>query len=335
MPYTSLASVQLSIWNVLKEHGKNPEAIFQEAELDPSLMLQAGSRYSRDKVDILWQKTSIAIDDPCFGLSIASHWHPSSYGALGYAMLSSPSLRSMFQRIDRYAAALSTDGFFHLREHNNEMEIILTHDGTSEYIAAQEDGALAMIVSHCRLNYQQDLTPVHVKITHPAPVCSGRYFEYFKSPVKFNSRVASVTFSIETMDEILPGRDEHLAELTDQAIVSYLATVKEENIITQVEKILLQHLPGGNATNTLIAGELFLSPRTLQRKLQAKKTTFKNILDRVRLNVAREHIKDDNTSMIEIAFLLGFSESSAFSRAFKRWSGMSPTEYRNAHLLES
>ncbi len=335
MPYTSLASVQLSLWNILKEYGKDPDAIFREAELDPTLIQQAGSRYPREKVDMLWAKTSDAIDDPCFGLSIANHWHPSNYGTLGYAMLSSPTLRSMFQRIDRYAAVLSTDGFFHVREHNNEMEIILTHAATKEYIAAQEDGALAMILSHCRLNYQQNLTPVHVKITHPAPACSGRYFQYFKSPVKFDSRVASITFSVETMDEILPGRDEHLAELTDQAIVNYLASIKEESIVEQVEKILLRYLPGGNVTDTLIASELFVSSRTLQRKLQAEKTTFKSILDRVRLDIAKEHIKDNNTSMIEIAFLLGFSESSAFSRAFKRWSGISPSAYRTSHLQMS
>jgi AraC-like DNA-binding protein len=333
MPYTNLASVQLSLWNLLQEYGHDPASVFHEVQLDPALMQNPGSRYPRDRVNALWKKLSEIIDDPCVGLKVVSHWHPANYGALGYAMLSSPTLRAMLRRVERYGAALSTDRFFHLRERGEILEVILTQSESLSYVPAQEDGALALVLGHCRLNYHQDLAPVQVSLTHSAPTCAYRYHEYFKVPVKFDARITSISFPLEMMIRILPGRDEQLTALTDEAIVAYLAEIKEVRFINRVERAILKRLPCGGINDSMVARDLMMSSRSLQRKLREEKTTFKKILDRVRLEVAQKYIRSGSISMTELAFLLGFSEASAFSRAFRRWSGMTPSRYRDLSVI--
>jgi AraC-like DNA-binding protein len=334
MPYTNLASVQLSLWNLLQDYGHEPAPVFREVRLDPGLMQLPGSRFPRHKVNALWKKISEIVDDPCFGLGVVSHWHPSNYGALGYAMLSSPTLRAMLRRVERYGAALSTDRFFRLREHDDVVEVVLTQSPSLEYVPAQEDGALARVMGHCRLNYQQELVPLEVTLTHSAPDCRARYEEFFQAPVRFNSRLSTISFSLETLIRILPGRDEQMTAMTDEAIVAYLIAIKEERFINQVERAILKRLPCGNITDSRVAADLFMSSRTLQRKLQAEKTTFKKIVNRVRLEVAQKYIRTGSISMTELAFLLGFSESSAFSRAFKKWCGMTPSQYRELRVIQ-
>jgi AraC-like DNA-binding protein len=100
--------------------------------------------------------------------------------------------------------------------------------------------------------------------------------------------------------------------------------------VQQVQSIILDNLPDGQVTDRLVASELHLSERSLQRRLKEHKTTFRYLLDGVREMVAKQYIENPVNRMSDIAFLIGFSEQSAFSRAFKKWTGKSPVEYRNS-----
>ena len=97
----------------------------------------------------------------------------------------------------------------------------------------------------------------------------------------------------------------------------------------KVKAIIVDQLPSGNVTDESVARTLYMSSRKLQRQLQNAGTTFNTLLNEIRKDLAQKYLREQDTSMTEIAFLLGFSESSAFSRAFKRWMGVSPTQYRN------
>jgi AraC-like DNA-binding protein len=112
--------------------------------------------------------------------------------------------------------------------------------------------------------------------------------------------------------------------------MKYLVRIKKGDLEQQIQALMIEQLPSGKVTDKMIARELHLSERTLQRKLRDKGTSFRKILENVRKMVALQYIRDTSTSMTEIAFLLGFSEQSAFSRAFKKWTGKSPVQYRES-----
>ena len=113
-------------------------------------------------------------------------------------------------------------------------------------------------------------------------------------------------------------------------MINYLANLEKENIIHRVKTGIIKLLPSGGVADEKVAKTLGMSVRSLQRKLSEAGTTFRTLLDEIRKELALSYVRDPNIEFVEIAFLLGFSEQSAFSRAFKRLTGISPSEVRSA-----
>ena len=327
---TNNASLLMGVWNILESYGIDPEILFREIGMNPELMKRPGGRYRLDSIDNLWRKASKIIDDPCFGLKAAEFWHPSNFGALGYAMLASNTLRTALERVDRYHRFLSDERFIKLNETEEGLTYTLIFSHEKLDIPARSDAILAVTMSMCRMNYIEDLAPVSVTLTHPKPSCSAKFYEYFRSPVVFEAPANSLTLPIEAVDKSLPGSNPQLAELNDQVMIEYLAQLDQDQITEKVKAVIVDQLPSGNVTDENAAQALYMSSRNLQRQLQSAGTTFNTLLNEIRQDLAQKYLRDQDTSMTEIAFLLGFSESSAFSRAFKRWIGVSPTQYRQA-----
>ncbi len=327
---TNSASLLLVLWNILESYGLDPEPLFQEAALNPELMRQSGGRYRIDNIDHLWRKAAEVIDDPCFGLKAAEVWHPSNLGALGYAMLASNTLRTSLERMVRYLDFLSDEDFMKLDETEEGLRLTLVLSRRNVDKSEQYDAALALILSMCRMNYIEDLAPVSVTLVHSKPSCSARFFEYFRSPVLFEAPTYSFTLPIEAVDKILPGSNPQLAELNDQVMIRYLAKLDQDHITQKVKATIIDQLPSGSVTDETVARALYMSSRKLQRQLKRAGTTSNSLLNEVRQDLAQKYLREEDTNITEIAFLLGFSESSAFSRAFKRWMGVSPAKYRKA-----
>jgi len=130
------------------------------------------------------------------------------------------------------------------------------------------------------------------------------------------------------VDKILPSGNKDLAEFSDQAMTQYLSGKGSDSLVSKVVKIIVEHLPSGNATIDNVASELFFSTRKLQRLLQEEGTSFITLLNETRKDIAQQYVRDKTMDLTEISFLLGFSEQSTFSRSFKRWTGKSPSSYR-------
>ena len=331
MIYTTNNARQLHVlWNILESSRIDPKPLFWKTGLNPGVMKQSGGRYKIDNVDKLWRMACEVIDDPCFGLKASALWHPSNFGALGYAILASHTLRAALERLDRYHRVISDEKFTKLDETGKGLRLTLLLSDEKRDTPERNDAALALILSMCRVNYVEDLAPVSVTFTHPAPPCSARFFEYFRCPVLFDASSNSLTLSIETVDRHLPGSHPQLAELNDQIMIEYLARLDQKHIAQQVKAIIVDQLPSGNVTDESVSRVMNMSPRKLQRQLEIAGTTFNTLLNEIRQDLAKKYLREQQVCMTEIAFLLGFSESSAFSRAFKRWMGVTPSEYRKA-----
>ena len=113
-------------------------------------------------------------------------------------------------------------------------------------------------------------------------------------------------------------------------MIEYLAKLDENDIVQRVKASIIELLPDGKMSDTRVAETLYMSNRTLQRKLEEQGTTFYNILTEIRKEMALKYLKDSQLTLTELSFQLGFSEMSSFSRAFKNWTGQSPREYRSS-----
>ena len=331
MYLTKLASVQLVLWNMLEQYNIEPNEVFHSVGLNPALMYQIGARYPIVKVNALWKEMANRIQDPCFGLSAGTCWHPSNFGTLGYAMLVSKSLRITLERLLRYHKVLSDIDFAELFENkrNDTLVFRFKYQDEINYTVAKEDASIAWIFSVLRINFQHTLQAVAVHFSHSKPQCSGKYFEFFQGPVFFDAKLPSFEIPLAIVDTVLPGNNEELAEFNDQTMERYLQTLKQNSLVVQIRKLIAEQLPSGNVTVEDVAKELGYSPRKLQRLLQEEDTTFLKVLNSTRMEIAKGYVKDKNTDLTELSFLLGFAELSTFSRSFKRWTGKSPLQYRN------
>jgi len=332
MQLTKLASIQLVVWKILEKYNEDPVNVFKKVKLDPVLMHQPGARYPLEKVAELWEEMSKKIKDPCFGLTAATCWHPSDFGILGHAILMSRSLRVTLECLIRYHQVISDAKYGRLYEDKKRrtLDFILMYTDEDPYPRAREDAALAWIMSVLQINFQQDLSPVSVSFTHNRPVCAGKYYEFFHSPVSFGAPVACISLSLDVVDQVLPAKNDELAELSDHLMVKYIDSLNNIDLITRVKKIVAENLPSGNASLDNVASVLCMGTRKLQRLLKQEKTSFITLLNDTRMVLAKQYVLDENIDITEIAFLLGFAEQSTFSRSFKRWTGQSPSHYRKA-----
>jgi AraC-like DNA-binding protein len=151
----------------------------------------------------------------------------------------------------------------------------------------------------------------------------------FGPSIEFDAVDNRLCFDTELVNKPLTTANPNLARINDQTVIDYLARFDRASIAMQVRSKIIDQLPDGIPRQDHIAGSLNLSLRSLQRRLREEETSFKDLLENTRQTLAGQYLRESHRSIGEITYLLGFSESSNFTRAFKRWTGMTPAEFRN------
>ena len=317
-------------WKLLDSYGIDPDPVFREMGINPAKLDDPNTRFNYVTIDNLWKRMAELSGDQCMGLKAANFWHPSFYGALGYAWLTSSTLRTAMTRYQRYIRILTEGAELHLEDTDAGLKVVLDYHAISQQLPTRTDSFFSYTTEMCRANRGSAFNPVSVSLKHPAPDCASEFFAYFHCPVIFDADENSLTMSFEDADMKLAGSNPHLALLNDQVMIQYLADLDKSDTVSRVKAAMLEQLPSGNLTESSVAEALHISTRTLQRQLQEKNTSFKLILNEVRTELADKYIRNNQLSLTEISFLLGFSEMSSFSRAFKRWTGETPSQYRTS-----
>lgn len=325
---TTLASAAGLLWKVIESYNLDPEPFFRKARIDPRLMNDPQARFSLSAIDSIYNDLYETIKDPCMGLKLADLWHPSHLSSLGYAWLASSSLHTALNRLSRYVRIINDAISIQLEENEGNMIISISSEDREVPAYYHADASSAIILSMCRVNYGEELNPVSVSFKHSVTECSGEYFRFFRCPVEFDAEENRIVFTSEVVNKRLISSNPQLAQINDQVMINYLARLDKNDIVQQVKVAIIDQLPSGNVTDDSVSEAIYTSKRSLQRKLNEQGTTFKTILTEVRKDLACKYIYDRNLTLTEISFMLGFSEMSSFSRAFKRWTGESPKEFR-------
>jgi AraC-like DNA-binding protein len=329
MSPTVLAKSMELAWALLESYDIDPVPLFQQVHIDPAHFKDPTARITQSSSNELWERAAKAINDPNFALSLGELWHPSHMHALGYAWLASSSLRTALNRLVRYIKVVSDTTVVRLVEKDNKLSVIVSNATRKKAPGWYSDGDLSIVLAMCRANYGDKLAPEKVTFRHHKPESSAEYYECFRCPVEFDAQQNSIIFTDKVVDKRLSGSNPMLAQLNDQVMVKYLAKLDENDIVTRVKATIIELLADGRLSDGKAAETLYMSNRTLQRKLQEQGTSFKKILTDVRQELALKYIQNEQMTLTELSFQLGFSEMSAFSRAFKNWTGKSPREFRS------
>ncbi len=328
MPLSYSAPAVAITLKIIESYGIDPTPLLAKLKINPQNITDANARFSYQKIDQLWFEASTIAADPCFGLRAAKFWHPSQMGALGYAWLASDSLHTALDRFARYMSILTEGALLDIDITETTLSVHLQYKQVSRQQPTRTDSFMAMLLAMCRVNCGGDFQPLSIELTHDKPTNSSEFNLLFGCPIHFNAPENRFNVCKNLADRHLISANPRLAQLSDQVIMETLAKLDKNNIIEKIKAEILNQLPSGKVTDLSIANALYISQRSFQRKLQQKGVKFKFLLSEIRAELAQQYIQDSNLSLLEIAFMLGFSDYSAFSRAFKRWTGQSPSTYR-------
>jgi len=333
--FSALSSWVLLIAKAIDSYGCDSEKLFDDAGLDHRKLHDPLARFPFPAVTRLWQLATETTGDPGFGLTVANYWHPTTLHALGYSWLASNSLDEAFERAVRYTRIVNTaaSGMLRIDRSENSYCIIINAAALAPNpVPSSVDAALAMLMIMSRAAYGEDFRPLRVSLQRDKPDGSQRFVDYFAAPVDFSQAKNAMWLDPQVVTKPLATANPELVRINDQIVAEYLAQLDRSDVTMQVRSKLIERLPSGYVSEEEIASSINISRRSLQRKLKDQGMSFTQLLENTRRDLSLQYVRDPQHSFNEIGFLLGFSEPGNFSRAFKRWYGQSPSQYREDFL---
>lgn len=327
---TTVAGYTEAIARALEAAGVDPEEVLREAHVERVRSNDPMVRITDSDINALYERAVAATNDPYFGLRVAQYILPGSLHALGYALLASDTLEDFCRRAVRYWGLVAQSGDFTLSDNGEELEL-KGAPKSSELCFEAQDVWAALMIRLMRLVCQDELQPLRVGYIRPMPAGGDApYREIFACPVLFEQDCLGLYFDLETMREPLAGASRELAQHNDQITMGYLEKLNRDDIVNRVRAHIVTGLSAGSFSRAAIAASVNMSASTLQTKLARAGLSFQQMLDETRHELALGYVEQSRLSITEIAFMLGFADLSNFIRAFKRWTGKSPTEYRSS-----
>jgi len=331
--HSLLGSFIVPVAQALRQCGEDPLEVVAAVGIDLAKAANPDWRLGQQDFDLLLAHCVTVTGDEAFGLLAAEQLQPQVLRSLGLAWLASDTVYAGLQRLQRFGRLVSTGIDLNLEQEGDRVHLYLATDPRLADIGpASRDYAVGIITRMCRLTLGELLAPVNITMDRPTPV-APYFFKYLlASRAVFEAPTIRISWSRADIMEPLITGDPLLARINDEHTLAYLDSFLARSTTREVVDKIVEKLPDGPPGQQQIAEALHVSNRTLQRKLREEGTSFKDLLRDTRMQLARKYLRSPGRSVVETAYMLGFSEPSTFSRAFKRWTGMAPAEYREAAL---
>lgn len=330
MATSSLSSWVIPIRRALDAAGCDSEALLVQAGLDLQLLQDPNARYPLDKTSALWRLAVKATADEAFGLKVASFVTPTTFHALGYSLGASATLKDMFERTVRFVRLFTDVANLDFVQQADEYYFYLRPPVIGPHAAFEStDAFISLFLRVCRSRVGKEFSPLRISVRRPKPNNTEEFERRWRAPIRFSAEENYMVLDRTIIDKRLPDGNDDLARHNDEVIVRQLARIDRDSIEMRVRAVLLEALPQGDISEENVADMLNLSCRNMQRKLAEKNTSYRHVLDTTRRDLALFHIRNQRISLSDITYQLGFSDSRSFGRAFKRWTGVSPSEFRD------
>jgi AraC-like DNA-binding protein len=287
-------------------------------------------RWPIDDITRLWRAAAELTQDPGFGLKAGSLVGPASFNVVSFILLSSPSLREAIALAQQFQRLISDGGRLQLIGGEDTSWLIYhPQQGELAFSSHQIEAVLAAVVSCSRWVADQAFIPARVQFSHARLGPLSAYQTVFQSEVDFNQAFSGLQLDNALLDRPLPQSDAQLAIMHREYAAARLdALSNTPDFSAQVGLWLGANLVDGVPPRSAAARQFALSDRIFARRLQSQGLSYSDLLDSVRKEAALAAVSHTPQVFSEIAQQLGFSEASAFNRAFKRWTGHSPGEWR-------
>jgi AraC-like DNA-binding protein len=332
--WTTSAVWVRGIADMLAAEGLDVRALLAAAEIDPADLDAQGARVASEKISRLWELAVERSGNPAIGLTQPHVARPASFDVVGYTMMSCANLQAAYERLRRYLLILSDALTMTLSEERGRFRITLALFGGERPVPRQRiEFIMVNLVSLCCWISGREIHPVAIELSYPAAPDLEPYRQAFGCPISFAAPTNSLSFALADMTMPLPTSNPVLAEMHERFAGNYLRHFDHAQTSYRCREVIIRRLPDGEPRRDQVAGELCMSERTLQRRLEEEKTSFVQLLDSTRRELAEQYLGGGlHLSLAQAAYLLGFSDQSSFFRACKRWFEVSPGQYRSQLL---
>lgn len=326
-----LAAAAAGLGDFIATHGGDADEIFGRCAIAPEMITAPALQLRLDVFCKLFEEAASRTGCDNFGLLFGQQFQPRDLGMWGYAALSAPTLGSALETLAdlfRYQQSSSTMRFRRQDESRFRLEYRIE---TPSILARRQDAELSLgqftnLIREC---CGRGWSPIEIEFEHPRPAGWRQHSAVFDAPVYFGCSVNAIVIDAEILNRPMPGRDVKLSAMMRNCLELIGSRDQTETLFDRIRGAVRHHLPDGPPTLDQIAGSLRTTPTAVRRALAEENLSLREAVDMVRFEIARHYLSQRHLPLTEIALLLGYSELSAFTRAFTRWAGISPLGHRN------
>ncbi len=313
---------------LLRKLGANPLEVFAEAGVPLSLFDNPDNLIGYSARSRLLQHCADSTGCPHFGLLVGAQNDLPKLGLIGLLVKFSPNVGVALRNLTRYQHLHVRGASTSLTTHGNSTTLAYEMHALGVGPAAQSaDGAVASLFNFMRSLCGPKWKPSEVQFSHREPVDVAPFRQFFGAPLRFNAEQNALVFPAHWLRQPMPDADPELRQLL-HAQIDALEARHGSEFHEQVRSVLRSALLTSHARADQVAALFSMHARTLNRRLNAFGTSFLQLADEVRFEVARQMLEESTMEMNEIAGMLDYANASAFGRAFKRWSGATPAYWR-------
>jgi len=324
--------------NILEEQGHSTAELRQSSDIlatlpDRGSLAETELTYTEYKgfVEAIFD----AFDIPGLGLMMGSQFRVTDFGILGYAILSSRSLRAAIPIIDRYqqlwGGSPNLFSSYKLGAKVSSQTEHSTHPPGKLQQFELEEAAAQFVSVRQLLEVPEKFKLLKVTFSFPKPTYTELFEKTFNCPVEFGKPHSEIFFPTEMLDYPFSAANDLAQEVCQQQCEKFLRQLEGAGGLTEQIRTAIINSPGQAPSLTVLADSLNVSLRTLRRRLKTEGTTYKQILTEIRMQLARQYLLETPMALKEIGYLLGYTEVANFQRAFKNWYEVTPTEMRLAN----
>lgn len=315
--------------------GVPPPALLSAATLSPSLLAGPDIDLPHSQELRLWDEAAHLTGDRDFGLHLAEWIAGCSedlFDVLAFAVRSCATLGEHYRLAGRYMRLVHEGVYLKLEEEQAVARLVHGHrQEPSTPPRHPVEGMLALLLLQGRRAIGEEFAPQAVCFTHARPEQVSEQVRIFRAPVYYGCPRNELVLDRALLSRPQRHAEPRLLAMLDRQLAGLLSELPENRSFQDaVRRCMMDELPEREPGMAAVAARLHMSPRSLQRRLQSEGTSFARVLFELRRDLALRYLRDPRIAMGEVGFLLGFLDVAAFQRAFKRWTGSTPSQYRRS-----
>ena len=322
-------SVLAQLVRYLTHLGADIPAVLRAAGADPEILARPDRQIPVEQYVAIEEQAARTTGDPCFGLHMGEFFEPGHWSILGYMMMNCRTLGEAVEKSARYQKIIGNLIGSRFQLGLKKVKIILTVPRHAPVLSRHcFEAVFSSSIRMIRVLTGKQYCPLAVGFSYPAPASPDEYLRVFGCPVLFGQKNTFMTVKTDLAGTPVLTPNVQMLERFENYAREYLAELESPAKTTQeVIRIILEQLDSRNLSVAGVAEKMHMSVRTLQGRLKEEGEVFSDLLQRTRVRLAKKYLRE-NYTVEDITYLLGFTEASVFRKAFKKWCGQTPREFR-------